>query len=237
MDSAGRGYWQAGNAFRVDHALRVLEAHERVRGRLLEVYGTEAREDAAIRRLFRPLDPLFPFLSSEQQIAVQRLRRSGIEFSEAEFRETFRLLQQLEAAGVSRKQLLSVREQLRRTLGSRRFAALWATRDPRFSAVQSVGREHDLTEATILSAYEILNDAQDRMVEIVGLASRDAQRAARETQAVRAEQRRRLASLVGPQVADDMLSALGPQSYRLHQQRGAAREGAAPVQPGRPPGG
>src|SRR5690606_18694016 len=70
-------YWRHGAASRAEHALASLEAAAAVRRRLLAAFGESAARDAAFRPLFRPLDPYLPFLSSTEQVALQRFRLEG----------------------------------------------------------------------------------------------------------------------------------------------------------------
>jgi hypothetical protein len=51
-----------------------MAAADRARARLLELYGSQARRDPVFAPLFEPLDARYAFLTSEQQLALQRLR-------------------------------------------------------------------------------------------------------------------------------------------------------------------
>jgi hypothetical protein len=67
-------YWQPTNAMGVELSKRQLSAAEAVRQALLGKYGSQALRDPLFAKYFFPLGPAFEFLSSEKQIAIERLR-------------------------------------------------------------------------------------------------------------------------------------------------------------------
>jgi hypothetical protein len=274
---AARGYWRTGEPYELAYAAAVLDGQDRIRGELIAAYGPAARSDRAFSRLFRPLDPLYSFLSSEQQLAVQRLRferqrllqsaggggaaeqrgaaaaaaarnaatrylqaleallepatlfefllrdsmlaeqlrASGVELSEAEFRQAFALLQDFEQSGADIGAVLTAREALRQLLGSRRFSALWAMRDPFHARLEAAAARHELDAATLDAAYELTVEFQDATLGAVARAGNDPERAAAEVARLAAEERGRLARIVGEAAAADMLEARAVESFRL----------------------
>ena len=67
-------YWKPDTADRGRYLLDVENARDRVRDSLVEIFGPDARQDSAFRSVFAPLDFTLPFLDSEQQVAIAKLR-------------------------------------------------------------------------------------------------------------------------------------------------------------------
>ena len=274
-------YWQRNEESPLESALRLAAELEHDRAALVEVFGDDVEHDPAFARLFRPLDPAFAFLSSAQQVAIQKvklehqmkvasimagassfdrlpgapsraaaeaaaelaanlaaaldpsvlseyllrdsaladeLRRSRVEFTEAEFRETYDVLRRFAESNPDRAAYASARNALRASLGGRRFAALWAGRDPLFAAVQRAGKKHALEEETVLSVYELFNDHQDNLLEVARSANGDLQRESRGVQEAQTRLEARLSGLVGTDVAGDIERSYVQQAMALSRQ-------------------
>lgn len=68
-------YWRSGYAVAaVENVRQRVATADRVRTRLLELYGEQARRDPVFAALFEPLDARYAFLAPEQQLALQRLQ-------------------------------------------------------------------------------------------------------------------------------------------------------------------
>jgi hypothetical protein len=246
-------YWQHGAGSTLASALRLSVELDQARAALVEVFGGDAEHEPLFARLYRPLDPMLSFMSSAQQVAVQRLklegllavvddrtarapvpaermgtvlepatlheyllrdsplaeelRRSGVELTEAEFRETFDILQSLEESIPDAEVYAHARNALRAVLGGRRFAVLWAGRDPLFAVIQRVAENHALTAETVLSAYELFNDHQDALLEATRSANGDRQRQSQGVQEAQMRLETQLSGLVGAEVADAITRA------------------------------
>jgi hypothetical protein len=275
--SSEPAYWQARDASARTFPLRWSAELDHVRAVLTDVYGADAEHDTVFSEVFRPLGPAFPFLTSEQQVQIERIqleqqlsavramprpgqlinqqigptgasqppsmpnmptavditprlaellgedvlaefqlresrladqmRGSGVEFSEAEFRETFGILKRLEDSMGDRTMYSSTRSALRTTLGSRRFAQLWASRDPLFSVIEQACASHSLDEETVMTVYEMFNDSQDRVVQAIESSAGNPQRGGESARAERADLERRLSELLGQKVASDIVGA------------------------------
>lgn len=72
LDRPEDRYWESGAEERLHFALTSLEAQAQARSRLISIFGGAAERDPAFAKLFRPLDPHFAFLDSQEQLAVQR---------------------------------------------------------------------------------------------------------------------------------------------------------------------
>jgi hypothetical protein len=151
-------------------------------------------------------DALAEYQLRESRLADQ-LRDSGVAFSEAEFRDTFAILKRLDESMGDRTLFASSRKALRTALGSRRFAQLWASRDPLFPVIEQVCAKHSLDKETVMAVYEMFNDSQDRVIQAIEAAAGNPQRGGEGARAERAELESRLAGVLGDKVASDLLSA------------------------------
>ena len=68
----GPDYWEAGYVPARAAASRQAFVGQTLRAALVELFGEEARHDPTFAAAFRPLDPAYAFLSSAQQIAIER---------------------------------------------------------------------------------------------------------------------------------------------------------------------
>jgi hypothetical protein len=273
-------YWQRDTGSALASALRLSAELDHARAALVEAFGAEAEREPTFARLFRPLDPVFSFISSAQQIAIQRhkleqqvaladavqrapvaeplsrapsnataaankfaeslgtmleptafheyslrdsplaeqLRRSGVEFTEAEFRETFDILRRLERSIPDTGSYANARGELRALLGGRRFSILWASRDPLLSTVRRAGEKHSLDNEKLLSVYELFNDHQDALLEVTRSASGDLGRQSRSLREAQTRLETRLSGLVGVEVAADIERSYAQQAMSLSQE-------------------
>jgi hypothetical protein len=276
-------YWSAADEFEGAYAAALLDGRAAIRAELVRRLGPAAKEDPSFRALFRPMDPMYSFLTSDQQLAIQalklerdaalqaaarkaegagpamqpgamavddsearaimqrytagleslldraallelqlrdspiaqQLRASGVGFTESEFRQTYELMAELQQAPAEIDAALAVREQLRNLLGERRFASLWASRDPAFSRLAETADRHGLHEGMALSVYEVMNRFQDRRMQLAQTADRDPDRAARDSLALANDERMAIARLVGDAIADDIVRGRALETYRL----------------------
>jgi hypothetical protein len=139
---------------------------------------------------------------------AEQLRSAAVELSGAEFRGAFDALLQFETTGADPRSFVRTREALRSTLGDTRFTRLWAARDPYFGAIAAAGRQHGLADGTVLAAYAIFNDSQDRFAAAADrYAAVDPQNAGAELHRIHDDMRQRLAALVGEDVATALVRA------------------------------
>ena len=260
-------YWRAddarNNASRIEAAERRGEA---TRKTLVAIYGDAAQDDPAFATAFRPLQERLPFLSSEQQIALRRLRleqrpaaaqtiggpgpantsgppqrasstasdapirellrdestyreyamresslahrlrATGVEFTEREFRAVFELMDDF-SAGANPAAFVVQREAVRKVLGRERAIALWAATDPLFPAIKQAAQQHGVPESSTLDAYEAVVAAQDDLLRMSS-GVRDPQQGQQIRE--RIEQRdSMLRSLVGEAAASAVIEAVG----------------------------
>jgi hypothetical protein len=149
---------------------------------------------------------------------AEQLRRSGVEFTEAEFRETFDILRRLERSIPDTGSYANARGELRALLGGRRFSILWASRDPLFSTVRRAGEKHSLDNEKLLSVYELFNDHQDALLEVTRSASGDLGRQSRSLREAQTRLETRLSGLVGVEVAADIERSYAQQAMSLSQE-------------------
>jgi hypothetical protein len=253
-------YWQRDAGSSLASALRLSAELDHARAALVDAFGGDVEREPAFARLFRPLDPVFSFISPTQQVAIQKLRlerassdasgaanefaaslgtlleptilheyllrdsplaeqlrRSGVEFTEAEFRETFGILRSLEQSTRDPGAYANARSALRALLGARRFTILWSGRDPLFSAVQRAGEKHSLDDEKLLSVYELFNDHQDALLEVTRSANGDLQRLRQGLREAQTRLETLLSGLVGAEVAADIERSYTQQAMNLSQ--------------------
>lgn len=153
------------------------------------------------------------------------LRRAELDLSEDEFRDAFALFADIDNAADSRT-FMDARGRLRNLLGSERFVRVWSRRDPRFAGLASTATRFELSGDSLLTAYAILIEGEDALIEAVapqGLtAGRQAAADQPELAAVLDATRRRLAGLVGEHAAEALMLTMANGS-------GARFPGEVPV--------
>lgn len=138
---------------------------------------------------------------------AEQLRRLGLGFSEAEFRETYRLLAALLGEPAGPEAYGSARRALRKLLGSDRFDRLWASRDPVFGVVAPLLRSRGITEETVFAVYGVMNRSQDDLADAARLNAVDPERAIEVAREAAARERTRLEALIGADLAGRVLTA------------------------------
>jgi len=134
------------------------------------------------------------------------LRNSGIDLSEQEFRYAYEALSTQSVAGDGMA-IVEARRGLRTRLGDRRFARLWALRDPRFARLRTVAARFDLHEEKLIAGYAVLMDTQDSMLA-TALRSDNAEAASQQQlRTLHESGRRKLTEIVGSSAADAMMRA------------------------------
>jgi hypothetical protein len=68
-------WWSGHGEYEAAYADALSEGLAAIRDELSNRFGPDVENDPAFRWLFRPLDPLYWFLSSDEQLAIQKLRR------------------------------------------------------------------------------------------------------------------------------------------------------------------
>jgi hypothetical protein len=283
-------YWSADGEYQSAYMAALAEGLRSIRDDLVSRYGAEVKDDPALHWLYRPLDPLYRFLTSDQQLAVQRLRlerdlslqaaargagrtagtnapgaanapgvamgagdaatlaimqeyraglaalldadtllefelrdsataqqlrASGVDLAEDEFRQVYALMAGLQDASGQVDDVIETRDRLRSLLGSRRFALLWAARDPMYAEVVGIMQKHGLSDALALSVYEVMNGFQDQRMEIAGRNGRAPDRPASGALALADDEHVAIARLVGEEIADEIVRSRALLSYRL----------------------
>lgn len=133
---------------------------------------------------------------------AKELREAAFDLSEAEFRDTFAGLNVLSEAG-SPEEFLAARSTLRELLGARRFAQLWARRDPRYVRIDSTARRLGLDKDQTMTAWTMLLESQDLM--LAAMADGHAGHRQELARSQYENTRRRLRELFGARAADALM--------------------------------
>ena len=147
---------------------------------------------------------------------AEQLRSADLDLSGPEYRNAFDALLQFETAAADPRAFTRARETLRKTLGDMRFTRLWAARDPFFGAFAAEGRQRGIAEGTLVAAYAVFNDAQDRLAATADrFAAVDPPRAGAELQQIQQDTQQRLAALVGEEAATALSRAVARLSVSM----------------------
>jgi hypothetical protein len=148
-------------------------------------------------------DDLFEYQLRESATA-KRILSSGVDFTEQQFRETYRAEQNFQS-NPSAEKLISYRNELKDILGRTKYLQYLAAQDPGFTAIQEVASKHALRDGEILAIYEVMKDAQAELIA----ASRASPGGGDGTDIVEimATRDRRLSELVGQEIAAEILQA------------------------------
>jgi hypothetical protein len=161
--------------------------------------------DAAIREVLADESTYREYAMRESPLA-HRLRSTGVEFTESEYRAVFELMDGF-SAGANPSAFVAQREGVRKVLGRERALELWAATDPLFQAINQTAQKHGLSESSILGAYEAVVAAQDDLLRMTS-SVRDPQQGQQIRE--RIEQRdSTLRSLVGDAAASAVIEAVG----------------------------
>lgn len=155
---------------------------------------------------------LFELELRESPVA-RRIRHSGVELTEQEFRECFRLLSRLQSGHSSPAAASEVRAQLRSLLGNARFAVLWSAGDPFYTQLQQLMSRSAVDAAVADPVYGILSDFEDQRLQVAGFAELDPARASTELSRIAAAERGELEKLVGTELTSEILRARAVGSY------------------------
>lgn len=141
----------------------------------------------------------------ESPIAEQ-LRAANANLDEAAFREAYELLAALPRSRDLETQL-EHRRRLRKLLGASAFDRMWAARDPLAAAVRSAGRQLGLDDRAIDAAYGVLNDSQERLMEVAAAGDPHTAASIARARTVAEGERDALVRVVGEEAAERLLAA------------------------------
>jgi hypothetical protein len=106
-------------------------------------------------------------------------------------------------------------------LGAERYERIWARRDPLMPIVRRVGREHALSNAAVDAAYGVLNESQERLLD-VALGEPPGERSIAAAQSIATAETDRLVGLIGEAAARALIFAR--TEYFLTASRAGTRE-------------
>ena len=264
-------YWTLRDSDYLRHSVSLVEDQSFVRSVLVDVYGVAAENDEVFVSVFKPLNLRFPFLTSAQQVTIEKarlehqvematyfesqrpsaspklvgyaqsiqsfenfqeklqsilssnaffeyslrdsplanqLRRSGVAFGEQEFRAAYTVLSDFQRTNTddgNPQDMFSVKNELRRVLGTQKFTEFWAFRDPTYEDLQRVADRHQLPDTTLLAAYEILSTNEDQRIQASSLGQVDLEQMIQQMRAIAVRERRQLSELLGEVVATEIL--------------------------------
>jgi hypothetical protein len=154
----------------------VEERREATRDALLAVYGDAARDDPAFTTVFSPLQDRFPFLSSEQQIALRRLQSQRAIAAGETLASPPQMMSSARAgAAPARPATTAFDAALRQLMPDESTYLEYAMREsPLADRIRSTGVE--LTESEYRQIFEVMHDFQSDPTPSAFVAHRDAVR-------------------------------------------------------------
>lgn len=265
-------FWRHQPLAQINYMEAVAAGYESIRGQLSGLYGTEVSRDLLFSDMFYPMANQYPFLSSSEQIAVQKMqidmqkystqlqaeggnprsvpadrapanmlanllgdqaskeymlrtsplankmRKSGLAFTEDSFRKAFDLL-----ASVKTVQdptlTFAVRDEINEIFGADDGLVLWAAIDPAFGLVKQVASQHGVTQGLAMSAYEMILAAKQDISEAASQRNSNPQQAMHQVQNLMTNLKNQLSQLVGEPAANDFINILNGRRLQSNNRR------------------
>ena len=265
-------FWRYQPLAQINYMQTLANGYESIREQLSALYGTQISTDPLFSDMFYPMANQYPFLSSSEQIAVQKMqiemqqystqlqaeggnprsvppdrapakvlanllgvqatkeymlrtsplankmRKSGIAFSEASFRKAFDLLESVKM--VENPSLtFAVRDEISQLFGPEDGLTLWAAIDPAFGLVKQVASQHGVTQGLAMSAYEMILDTKKNVSEAAAQRSSNPQQAMHQVQNLMTDLKNQLSQMVGEPAANDFINILNGRRLQSNNQR------------------
>lgn len=109
-----------------------------------------------------------------------RLRQSGVNFTEANFRDTYAIMATTfgtaNVGQINPQTLMIQRTELKETLGDEAALKVLASLDRRFNRLNRIAQQNDLTDEQVLFVYGIISQSEMEMIEAYELRKTNPQR-------------------------------------------------------------
>ncbi len=136
---------------------------------------------------------------------ANKMRQSGVEFSETSFRKAYDILLRLNSARDSQV-VFSARDDLNDLLGDESGLTLWAAIDPVYSLIKRVASKHDVNDGQALYAYELVLVAKKEVSEAAQQRDSDPQQTVYIVQEILTNLKNQLTEMVGEPAANDFIN-------------------------------
>jgi hypothetical protein len=265
-------FWRYQPLAQINYMEAMAKGYESIRGQLSGLYGTKVSRDPLFSDMFYPMANQYPFLSSSEQIAVQKMqiemqkystqlqaeggnpssvppdrapanmlanllgdqatkeymlrtsplankmRKSGLSFTEDSFRKAFDLLVSVKT--VQDPSLsFAVRDEINGLFGADDGLVLWAAIDPAFGLVKQVASQHGVTQGLAMSAYEMILAAKQNVSEAAAQRSSNPQQAMHQVQNLMTDLKNQLSQMVGEPAANDFINILNGRRLQSNNRR------------------
>lgn len=155
---------------------RFLSARDQI---ALRQYNLRAEKETIANQLISSVDELVSagILSKSGALEYRlrysslanRLLNSGVKFTEQSFRDSYMALAPIydsqQSVAFDANSLMAQRNKLKELMGGDNALKILANLDNRFAALKAAGESHYLNENQILSAYKIISDGEEKMIE------------------------------------------------------------------------
>ncbi|MDC0088794.1 hypothetical protein OAI12_02170 [Porticoccaceae bacterium] len=140
-----------------------------------------------------------------------RLLGSGVIFSEQNFRESYLALAPIyensQSHAFDATTLIAQRNKLKQLMGIGDSMKILANLDNRFSPLKAAGKHYNLTEIQLLSAYKIISDSEEEMIEGYFVRQSNPQRGIQMIREAAQHREQRLADYLGDDVGRSLMRA------------------------------
>ena len=140
-----------------------------------------------------------------------QLLGSGVIFSEQNFRESYLALAPIyensQSHAFDATTLVAQRNKLKQLMGIGDSVKILANLDNRFSHLKAVGKHYNLTEIQLLSAYKIISDSEEEMIEGYFVRQSNSQRGVQMIREAAQHREQRLADYLGDDVGRSLMRA------------------------------
>ena len=142
---------------------------------------------------------------------ADKLRQSGVEFSEKSFRQTYVILAATYNKPLSDRNdpatLIAQRNKIKQLIGNQDGIRVLAELDKRFAQLQKAGLKKELTPEQIMHVYEIISDSEAQMIEGYYLRKSNPGQGIQLIRAAARDRQAKLESYLGEEIAKDLMAA------------------------------
>ena len=134
-----------------------------------------------------------------------KLRLSGVDFTEAQFRDTYEIMailfDAINVRQISPQTLIIQRNELKETLGDEAALRVLASLDGRFDKLNHIAQKNDLTDEQIFFVYEVISQSEMGMMEAYELRKTNPERSSQLMRDASLNKQQQLNSYLGEDLA------------------------------------
>jgi len=140
-----------------------------------------------------------------------RMLKSGVSFTEQSFRDSYMALTPIydshQGFALDANGLMAQRNKLKHLLGDEAALKILANLDNRFTQLKAAGERYNLNENQMLSAYKIISDAEEKMIEGYFVRKSNPQQGIQMIREAALSRGQRLAEYLGEDISKSLIRA------------------------------